>query len=1040
MRKLGSGPFLGFRKRGLTLFFLALSAPAPHLHFERVGPESGPLPEVITAVRQDRAGFLWIGSRRGLYLYDGYSFREFKNDPGDPASISDHVIRAILEDTKGRLWIGTNAGGLERLDRATWTFEHFRHDASDPASLTHDSVTTLTEGPDGALWVGTQHGLNRLGPETRRFERVNAGGSYVLALHFDRGGRLWIATADGGLSRLDPGAAALTVFRHDAKDPASISSDGVFEVVEDASGAIWVGTADGVDRWDGASGTFAHTGIRGVGAVAIAPEAGRLWVATFGAGLLELDTASGRAVAHAADATRRDAVASDRVAALARGADGTLWVGTWGGGLQRLTPAALDLAGASGRARLPGPVRENLSALLVTRGGDLWIGTSDGELVRRGTTPGDDVVVVSRGPQVLALAEDRAGSIWIGSAGGIQVVDPAGKTSLTLAHRADDPLSLGPGYVRAILEDRKGTMWVGTGEGGVQRIDPDRKVRQRFLQEDYVTALAEDPAGTLWVGTRSGGLGELDPATGAATRFLPSASDPGSLGHRTVTSILVDRAGRTWIGTAGGGLHLVERDASGTVRFRRVTRAQGLVDDDVTAILEDDDGSLWLSTRQGLARYDPASHTVVNYGGPEGVPAAEFEVGSASRSRDTLYFGGVRGLVTVPAGLPRRAMAPSPTVVSAIRTPRGELAADRPVWELDRLTVPYGSWVSLEMAVLDFAAPERNLYAYRVGGPGGEWIDLGTRRSVTFTDLSPGKHAFAAKGRNGQGVWSDARTIDIVVPPPFWMTWWFRVASAGALAGIALGAHRMRTSSLARRNRQLLDLQAQRERAQAELRAAYDRLRQLTRRFEAAKEEERKRIARELHDDLGPSLTAVIINLQLLADPAQGGASARRLAESTELVDRIIQQIRDLSLALRPPLLDELGLIPALRGYLEATAERTGLDLTFRGDPALAGLPPEVEITAFRVAQEAITNVVRHAGARRATTSIERENGRLVVTVEDDGAGFDVAAAMGAAAGNAMGLLGMQERVQVLGGELSIEAAPGRGTRVRAELPLEAAS
>jgi hypothetical protein len=173
----------------------------------------------------------------------------------------------------------------------------------------------------------------------------------------------------------------------------------------------------------------------------------------------------------------------------------------------------------------------------------------------------------------------------------------------------------------------------------------------------------------------------------------------------------------------------------------------------------------------------------------------------------------------------------------------------------------------------------------RPAGPGG--------RQILLADLPPGKHLFSAKGRNGQGVWSAARRIEIVVPPPYWMTWWFR-ASVGAVAlGVALGAHRVRTSSLARRNRQLEELQAQRERA-------FDRLRHLTRRFEAAKEEERKRIARELHDDLGPSLTAVIINLQLLADPAHAGGSTKRLADSTELVDRIIQQIRDLSLALRP--------------------------------------------------------------------------------------------------------------------------------------------
>jgi len=1023
----------------VTLCSLALALPAPHLHFERVGSESGPLPEVITALRQDRAGFLWIGSRRGLYLYDGYAFRGFKNDPGDPKSISDHVIRTILEDRDGRLWIGTNAGGLERLDRARWQFEHLRHDAENPASLSHDSVTALLQGPDGSLWVGTQHGLNRVDPSSRRVERIASGGQYVLALHFDPEGRLWIATADGGLSRLSPGTGHLDVFRHDANDPASIAADGVFEVAEDGDGRIWIGTPQGVDRFVPESGTFEHTAIRDVSAVAIVPApGGPLWVATFGGGLYQLDPATGRAIAHVSDASRRDALGSDRVAALTMGADGTLWIGSWGGGLQRLTPAAMDLASASAHARLPALAgAKDLGALLVTRAGELWIGTTNGEVVRRGASPGEDRVPVPRGSQVLSLAEDRGGSIWVGSGDGVRVLDPSGATRFTLTHRADDPLSLGPGYVRALLEDRQGRMWIGTGEGGVQRVDSDGKVRARFLTDDYVTALAEDPSGLLWVGTRSGGLNALDPLTGAATRYLPSPDDPASLGHRTVTTVLVDRTGRTWVGTAGGGLHRVERDASGAARFRRLTQADGLADDDVTAILEDDAGRLWLSTRQGLARYDPDSGAIANYGTAEGIPAAEFEVGSAARSKDTLYFGSVRGLVAVPASLPHRAMGPSPTVVSAIRAEGGDLAGDTPAWDVARLTLPYGAWLSVEMAVLDFEAPERNLYAYRLGGEGKPWIDLGTRRSVTFADLAPGRHVLAAKGRNGQGVWSNARAIEIEVPPPFWMTWWFRTAAVVLVVGAALGAHRGRTASLAKRNRQLLDLQAQRERAQQELRAAYERLRQLTRRFEAAKEEERKRIARELHDDLGPSLTAVIINLQLLGDPAQAGGSAKRLAESTELVDRIIQQIRDLSLALRPPLLDELGLVATLRGYVETIAGRTGLDLGFRGDPALSGLPPEVEITAFRVAQEAITNVLRHSGARRASASVERAGGRLVVSVEDDGAGFDVAATMGSSAtGDAMGLLGMRERVQLIGGELVIEAAAGRGTRVRAELPL----
>ena len=1039
--RLGAVPLL------LLATSLTPAAPARRVHFERVGSESGPLPEVVTALAQDRAGFVWIGSRHGLYLYDGYELREFKNDPSDPSSISDHAIRTIFEDRKGRLWIGTNAGGLERLDRARWTFEHFRH-SGDPTSLSHDSVYEIAEGRDGALWVATQQGLNRFDPESRRFERVPIAGDYVVAVLVDREGRIWSGTNDGGVTRIDPGGSK--TFRHDASNPRSISADAAFEIVEDAQGTVWLGTADGLDRWDAATGGFVRTPVRGDNVVAIVPQAsGRLWVGTFGGGLQEFDPKDGQIRVQLSDPLRRDALGSDRITALLGGRDGTLWVGSWGGGLQRLAPAALELASAEERSRLPGGLRStHVGALCAARDGSVWMGTINGELVRR-APHGEDRTVLQGGSQILAITEDRARRMWIGTHQSLSCFSASGEKLQVFAHDASDPLSLGPGYVRAILEDGEGRIWAGTGEGGVQRIDPDGKIRVRFrheadapdsLSDDYVTCMRLDREGTLWVGTRSGGLNALDPATGRARRFLPVPGDPTSIGHRTVSSILEDRGGRLWVGTAGGGVQLVERAPTGAVRFRRFTQSEGLVDDDVVAIVEDDDGSLWLSTRKGLARLDPSSGAVANYGIAEGVPAGELEIGSAARTADTLYFGGVRGLVAVPAGMPMRPAPPSPTVLTALRTGEGAIHGERPAWDLDRLEVPYGTWLALELAVLDFGAPERNVYAYRLGPEEKPWVDLGTRRSVTFADLAPGRHRFSAKGRNGQGVWSATRELEIVVPPPFWMTAWFRFGGLALVVAGAVGAHRVRTASLARRNRQLVDLQVERERAQKELRTAYDRLRGLTRRFEAAKEEERKRIARELHDDLGPSLTAVIINLQLLADPSRAAGGAKRLAESTELVDRIIQQIRDLSLALRPPLLDEMGLVPALRGYLESTAERTGLDLSFRGDPALSGLAPEVEITAFRVAQEALTNVVRHARAKRVTAAVERKDGRLVVAMEDDGVGFDVAAILGGSAtGRALGLLGMTERVQLLGGDLAIESSPGSGTRVRAELPLEAA-
>jgi len=382
--------------------------------------------------------------------------------------------------------------------------------------------------------------------------------------------------------------------------------------------------------------------------------------------------------------------------------------------------------------------------------------------------------------------------------------------------------------------------------------------------------------------------------------------------------------------------------------------------------------------------------------------------------------------------------------VRAIRTTTGELRGPAAPWLTSRVEIPYGRFLALELAVLDYNTDHRHAYAYRLGGDDADWIELGEAGLITFADLSPGQYDFSARGRDCHGSWSTiAIPLSIRVVPPFWLTGWFRALVLLSLVGAAVLAHLVRMSVLERRNRELLELHEQREHAREELRRAYERLRVLARNLEAAKEDERQHIARELHDEMGPALTAVVINLQLLGTGAAATEEAgrRRIAETIELVDDIVERIRDLSLDLRPPLLDEMGLVPALTGYMETQSQRSGLDIDVRGDVDASRLSREVAITAFRVAQEAVTNVIRHAGATRAVVLLRERGDWLEVSIEDDGRGFDVQkATVEAPTGEALGLLGMQERVQILGGELEIVSAPGRSTRVSARLPRERAA
>ncbi len=1037
-------------------------------HFERIGSESGPPFSVVTALHQDRVGFVWIGSRNGLILYDGHVFTTFEHDPSDPLSLSDDAVRTIFEDRHGNLWVGTNSGGLDRLDRATGTFRRFRHDSADPRSLSHDSVYGIAEDESGHLWVGTQRGLNRLDPATGSFERFltdpskpgSLSHNYVSALRVDRQGRLWVGTVGGGLNRYDAATGLFDVWRPDPGDPRALGDASVFALLEGESGELWVGTNSGLQRMDMEHGHFRYltpepdevsSATRAIITSLAAGPAGRIWVGTFGGGLKELDPRSGAMRLFRHQDGRPASLPANRVLSLMADRDGGLWVGTWGGGLSRVSESALLLASGADEAPEPDGLEDrDVTALAHDAAGGLWVGMRNGTLLHRsasGTSWRSHPL--GNAGSILRILPAREGMIWVGTSQGMARLDPGSGKVSWFRHAPDDPSSLGPGFVPALIEDRAGRLWAGTGEGGLNEINREGRVLRRFqnapadsssLSDDYVTALHEDRGGLLWVGTRSGGVNALDPASGRAVRYLPEPDNPGALSHHNVTAIFEDSKGRLWIATGGGGLNRVDRaDPAGPVRFTRFTAADGLVNNNVMAILEDDDGTLWLSTKRGLARFAPETGTFTNFDVADGLPSAEFEFGAAVRSARNLLFGSVAWMAAVPAGTSLPAPAPSPTVITSVRGESDELRDERPPWALERLEIPYGTWFSIEVAVLDFNTQHTHAHTYRMSPQAGGWIDLGPRRTITLTDLDPGRYEFVARGRNCQGVWTQTSPpLQIHVIPPFWMTTWFRALSLTILAGAVVIVHRVRLSALERRNRELVSLHEQRERAGRELSLAYDRLRTLARRLEAAKEEERRHIARELHDDLGPALTAVVINLQLLGQEKDQAGVARRLEDSIDLVDRMVQQIRDLSLDLRPPLMDEMGLVGALKGYLETQAERTGLEIDVKGDPELDGLPPETEITVFRLAQEAVTNAIRHAEAARIAVNLRADGDGLEIVVEDDGKGFDVRALLeGPATVKNLGLVGMQERARMIGGELGIESAPGRGTRVRIRIPLE---
>ena len=1039
-------------------------APAPaagsERYFSELGVGRGLDARVAVTMLLDRDGLLWVGSREGLFLYDGYHARAFLPDPGRAGQISDIDIRALYQAGDGALWVATNTGGLNRRDPRTGTFAQFHHDSADERSLSDESVYGMAEDAEGRLWVGTQHGLNRLDADGRRFERHfheagrpdSIANDWVYALHRGPTGTLWVGTVGGGLGRWTGTGGRFERFPLASLAGGPRGLDDVFALHETQDGRVWIGTRAGLVVLDPRQRKVERLDLTGEGEVQPlvttmqADRNGRLWVGSLAHGVFAVDTADGgwervllRRPGASGDLPSRPIISITATEHL-------LIVGTWGEGVFRAPleapPFRLLTRGAG-----DGSLRhENVTAVLAgDEPGRPWVGSFGGGPqrvdVEAGTVApsGGDPDEPIRASGVVSLAMAKDGARFAGTTDGLYRYSPDGSQLGLEVHVAGQAGSIGRGYVSALMPAGD-NLWVGVGGSGLFLRDAatgrfaafahDPNVPES-LSGDYVTALLAPPGGRVWVGTRSNGLNRCSTAPFSCERFDGRQPGVPDLGHHHVTALRTDGAGDLWVATSGGGLRRAKFGEGGQVLgFDHWGADDGLLSDGVMSVEFDADGSLWLATRQGLSRLDPAAGRVVNHVPQSGLPVSHFNTGASAADERFIYFGSVGGLVSIPKGLPMQQRPPSPVRLTGVeRVVGGQATSLAPEAIEGRLEVGMDDVLTAEFAVLDFTETAHE-YSYRLDA-GDAWIPLGHRRQLTFVGLAPGVYALEVRGRDAFGGWSTGQPLDFEVVPPFWMTWWFRGLALVAAVLLALALHRVRLRSLRERNAVLERLQDERE-------EAYAGLRQLMRRLESAKEDERGRISRELHDELGQTLTAAKLNLQMLRRTITDPGAAQRLDDAVGMVDGMIRQARDIARGLRPPLLDEAGLVPALEHYLKALAARSGTQIEFDVAPGFPRVAPDIGTTVFRLVQEAVGNALRHSRARTVRVTLADEPDALRLVVEDDGVGFDPdAVKLSARRGEHLGLLGMTERVRGVGGTIELESRPGEGCRISVRISRE---
>lgn len=840
----------------LLLATARIAVPADALGFEHLTAHDGLAQNTATSILQDSRGFLWIGSEGGLNRFDGYEFKVFKPDPEDSKSLPSTQVWTLFEDSTGVLWVGTYAG-LARFDRVTETFDCFRHDPMQPDSLSDDSVRSILKDSRGDLWVGTKGGLNRMitdpgettQPTSVRFEHfvndpddpASLSANFVRSLHEDEKGRLWVGT-NGGLNLFDPETGS---FWHFGSSEGAASGVAVQAIESALADDLWVGTLNrGLNRFDPNTGEFTHVRLSGdqtEGSESILAlthdRSGTLWVGTYGGGLVLLDPTSLASLRVEDNPPSSESLGDDIVWSIFEDSSGIVWVGT-SKGLAKYNPGRRKFALHQASDETPESVNFNyVRSVVEDRSGAVWVGSRGGLLILDSKTGLLRPFEIKGGQavraQVRALMEDSHGVLWVGTDSGLWTVGSERSTLVDLSEGGNVRGSPAASFITSIIEDQDRNVWVGTRGEGLSRIvlgQPDASGRRSVeayqtwradpgdpgaLSDDHVRTLLEDNQGRLWVGTHSAGLELFDRQLGRFLHFPPKPDDPQRLSWPSITVVHENRAGDLWIGTYGGGLNRFDPE---TGVFSRITERDGLADNVIYGILEDQQGRLWLSSNRGVSRFEPDAQEPVfrNFGLRDGLQGPEFNSGAYHRSDDgAMFFGGVNGLNGFrPADVhedpqPPQVVLTELQILDRTITPGleidGRTILDCSIVECRAVSLTYDENVfSLGFSGLHFAEPAANTYTYILEGFDRRWHNVGTGRLATYTRVPPGRYLFRVRAANADGLWSEQEAVlPIVIRPPFWMTWWFRAGTITGALFLVAAAYRLRTRRIRSRAREL---------------------------------------------------------------------------------------------------------------------------------------------------------------------------------------------------------------------------------------------
>jgi ligand-binding sensor domain-containing protein/two-component sensor histidine kinase len=940
--------------------------------------------DTVRAITQTNDGYLWLGTSEGLARFDGYEFVAFTKAigalPGD--SVTD-----LYAGKSGVLWIGTN-GGLARY--ADGQFRTF----SVKDGMPPGTVTSLAEDNTGALWIVAGGVLSRF--QAGKFITYSPKSLAPVAsarVVYTDGNQLWVGGVGGVVEK-----------NGDAFSPIPAATKWkeniITSILRDSSG-LWVGGTQGalLIQSGGQVRTFSERdGLLGVAALC-KDRSGNLWLGTRG-GLSRIEN---RRLITAAPAEGNN---YERVWSLFEDREGDLWAGM-DSSLHRFRDDRFITYG-----RPEGLPSDEPSTVHQDKRGQIWIGYSDSGLAafqngRARTFTSRDGLPSN---QINSIRDLRSGGILIGTAGGLsrwyrgeflnyKVPDPVRRTSVNDA-----------------IEDVQGNLWAATA-GGVYEFNGKKwiaRIPEGAAPSNIAVVLTQTRDGSIWAGTLLNGLWQV--TNGKSPNSEPRLyTTRDQLGSNQIRSLHEDAGGKLWIGTLGGGLNTFQDGV-----FHRYTARDGLPSDNIAHVEDDQRGSLWLSTPRGICRIAKRQLedfsagriqvlTPEDFGIADGLRSAQCApsfpaAGGGTRTGDgRLWFPTGIGVATIDPNeaapdVPVEALTPATRIVEV--SVGGRLVDSRQEVKLR----PGLGQIQFRYAGIYLAAPERVRYSFKLEGLDQDWVSAGSRRSISYNPLPEGRYRFVVRAMlPGGGASESAFAFEVL--PRFFETQAFRWICGILIPGLIYGAYRLR-------------------------------LQRIHSRF-ALVFEERARMAREIHDTLAQGFVGISHQLDALAIKFNGDREVARghLDLARKMARHSLTEARRSVMDLRTTELENQALPAALAASARRWAAESAVDVQLQITDVKQKLSPELELNLLRIAQEAVANSMKHAGARMIRVELAMEGRFLRLGVKDDGQGFEPAGTFSLLGGH-FGIVGMRERAQRVGGRFSLSSSPGSGTEVEVSVPL----